>query len=199
MCYKNIFIRLIFPFVVLIFFSKCKPLPPQPPPSAGPVTFVIYEPANNNCYARHQGSGVPTTKIKLAIFIKTKYINPRNAGADYITYDEKPPVIFDPAVDTWPISIIANAPNKNPWYCEVNIQGIECAECANGYGLPTESSGQCSANVFLTTPRTYQGAKPRWQSQFTFQNYVTTANLMLYLTDRIPNLPNTCNSSCIIY
>lgn len=84
---KKIAVKLVFSLIILIFLASCSPpLPPKPPPSAGPVTFVIYEPANNNCYARHQGPGVPTTKIKLKIFLKTEYINPRNSGADFIDY-----------------------------------------------------------------------------------------------------------------
>lgn len=52
-----------------------------------------------------------------------------------------------------------------PAYCEVNIQGTSCSECANGRSNPSEVPNASCPNVTVTTtvPWSYIAAKPRWQ------------------------------------
>lgn len=183
-CRKSFF------FMILVLtFSGCVNVP-APPPPATTCNFTILEPNNYSCYVRHQGAGVPTTKIKLLINLTTKYVNPSNTGVDYIGYDDVN-FNFDPSTMSFPVTIAAKIPSKYVWGCEVNIQGTQCSECANGYGDPTESTGNCGAYVYTTSPLTYRSAIPRWQS---FTGFGTT-NISTAVTnkaDRIPNFPNSC-------
>ena len=92
---------------------------------------------------------------------------------------------------SFPVSVVAKIPSKYVWGCEVNIQGTECSECANGYSDPRESTGNCGAYVYTTSPLTYRAAKPRWQS-FTGFGTSNISTATTNIADRMPNVPNSC-------
>ena len=187
---KTIF--LLGALIALQNLTSCTMFVPNPPTS-GPCTFTIPEPANYACYIDHTGTG---RKIKLMINVVTQFVNPQNGGPNYIDYDDKS-ITIDPSVTSFPITLTVNVPSSpNAYVCQTNIQGVECSTCANTYSLPTEIPyGSCPTTIVPNpipgNPPNYLAALPRWNSGSKFSNYHTSETLVK--ASRIPNVPNSCN------
>lgn len=188
-------------FFVPLFCLRCTVLP-KGLPAATVVTFKIYEPKEYLCYTLHQADGVPKIKIKLHFNLKTTYYVPGSGSTvNSPEYDDQS-IDFDPATNTWPLTISMKAPSKNSWFCEVSILGIECSECGLQYGDQQEPSGMCGAQTYTdnsTNPATitYQAAKPKWYKSFLFRDALTTADLKAI--ERAPNILGTCDINCRIH
>jgi hypothetical protein len=175
--------------LALMPFTSCTTFVPNPP-TAGPCTFTIREPANYACYINKAGTG---RKIKLNINIVTQFINPNNTGPNYLDYDDKS-ITIDPSVTPFPITLTVNVPNSpNAYICQTNIQAVECSTCANTWSIPTEQPyGDCPTTTILNppSPPSYLAALPRWNAPSSFQHYRPTETLNV--ATRIFNVPNSC-------
>jgi hypothetical protein len=183
-------IKVLCGIIALITLFGCKTLP-SPPPDHSPCTFTIPAPLNYDCYLNTAGTG---RKIKLSINLITRYANLNNSGPNMVELSDQT-VTFDPSVNSFPVTIVADIPNTSyPWTCEVNIQGTECSTCASSYSDPRESNSPnmgCYANVVPgSSPFVYYAAKPRWQKAQSGDNY--TATFTMRAAERITNVPNSC-------
>lgn len=188
---KCIAFKIVSAAIIIFFVSSCTRIVN---PGQGPVlTIQVMEPISN-CFVRHQGPGVPTTKIKLQLNMRTEFTT---TGTQTRLHDEET-YTFDPAINTWPVTFTITTPGKPPYYLQLDIIGLECSECGVSYGDTREPTGQCPAYSFGTNPQTYQGAKPRWSARYLLQDYPTNWSIQFSNNERIPNVPNTCTTECII-
>jgi len=169
---------------LVFFMGECTTLP-QPPSSISPTTFSIAAPDNFDCFVNHQSTGAPTTKISLFINIITYYYD----GTRKVHLDDAS-VTIDPNITAFPINLTANMPTDGrPSYCEVNMQGTMCSECANYWSDPLESPYSSCPAVPVTTTG-YVAAKPRWQGTPIIQSY--SATRYIYPISRVQNVVNSC-------
>lgn len=120
-------------------------------------------------------------------------------GEKKVTLENKT-LEVNPNTTPFPVTIVASMPNDKDFIggVEITIDGLQCSECANGYGDPTESTNSCPNQAILNTnPQKWQAAKPRWfggnDNIRTYQQAITLGK-----ANRIPNVKNTCNSGCWI-
>ncbi len=75
---------------------------------------------------------------------------------------------------------------------EVNIQGVNCSECANGWSFSQESPySTCNPYTITTTsPLSYLAAIPRWSEEYSIVQYEAIRDLGS--TIRTYNKPNSC-------
>jgi hypothetical protein len=175
-------IKIIIPLSLIFFNFNCSTLPHYP--SGANCTFTINQPtANYNCYTTHSGN-VP---IQLRINIIINFYD----GNKLVTFDDQSTVI-NPATTSFPATIVAKVPNDGTaYYAEINTSGTVCSECANTYSVPDELPyGTCPNVQVSLTPPTYRAAKPRWQSNFSYQSF--SASQVVDCGGRIPNVPNSC-------
>lgn len=174
---------------VTFSFPNCTTIP-DPPTTEVLCTFTITEPKDYNCYIDQAGTG---RKIKMFINVVTKYIDPNSNTSNTIGWDDKS-IIIDPSATPFPVTITARVPinSSSLSVIDVNMEGVECSTCANGYSLPTETPyGQCPSTIITTTtPWSYRAAKPRWSGTRTLRN--PPATLTVNPLERIPNVPNSC-------
>ena len=184
-------------FFLTTILLGCKPNVSSPNKFSD-CTFVIPSLPNFDCYKNTAGTG---SKIRITINLKTRYHLGSSSGANYIdiTGGDKNKD-FDPSSEQFPITIVAPIPNDTrtdwSWEVEVNITGLDCSPCANGYGdSQHESTGTCPSNWIVpgSNPWQYYAAYPRWNSVFRKVGYVTTFNLLSI--KRAYNKPNSCNCS----
>lgn len=102
----------------------------------------------------------------------------------------------DPNTTPFPVTITAKMPNEGtPGGADILVQGLNCSECANGYGSGMEPTQAC--NLMLvpnTNPQEYRAAKPQWSGTATQSAYAATKNVGP--VSRVPNISNSCG--CIV-
>lgn len=173
--------------VLMLFLLKCTSIP-KPPASTAATTFTIEEPKEFACYLRHQQSGAPTTKISVVINLKTYFYD----GQRSVPLDDNKNLQVDPNNTPFPVTLTANMPSDGTFgKVEVTIQGLNCSECASGYGNTMESTGPCySSGIPNSSPPQYRAAIPQWYDSFVIRAYSTTVNLGHM--SRVPNVSNSC-------
>ena len=184
--------KIYFGLVVLMFcFLKCTTLPGRYP-TFSPTKFSISEPeAFTNCYLSHQQPGAPTGKISVVINLKTFFYD----GTKKVYVDDQN-LTVDPNTTPFPVTITAKMPNEGtPGGVDILVQGLNCSECANGYGSGMEPTQAC--NLMLvpnTNPQEYRAAMPQWFGTATQSAYA--ANKNVGIVPRMPNISNSCG--CIV-
>jgi hypothetical protein len=159
------------------------------------TTFTIQEPLKFDCYKNHQYPTASRDKISVVIQLHPYFWD--RTKKRFLT-----PVTLEvnPNTTPFPVTMVASMPNNKDFIAgvEVTIEGLQCSECANGYGDPAEPSNSCpNQTIPNTSPQKWQAAKPRWfLSKDDIQTYQQA--ITLGKADRIPNIKNTCNSGCWI-
>ncbi len=87
-----------------------------------------------------------------------------------------------------PITINAVVPDKGPYWIEVNIEGLECALCANGWGGTNDNNtNHCNA---ADSPTGKVAAYPKWHRYFGVQTVGPT--VVIPSLDHVINVDKSC-------
>lgn len=177
---------------ILIFIAGCTQIPHVDPIPQQIVTVTISRPENFDCYILHQLSTPQPSqrRIKIKLTVETTIVN----GAPGTDRIDSRNIEIDPNNSSlFPITVSLNGASQQQYTTVCTFVGIECSECARGFGGSSISSDlQCSNPDPIIIPGpllTYRGALPRWEGSRTVN---AGQNVAITQVKRIMNQSNSC-------